>query len=1109
MGSRLLDLGGLSLALLLLGSCAELGDREPDVCGNGITESESLEYCDGQEGCIAPDAAAGACFWSCADDECPDGLVCGMDEVCRLPGFDFEQRDPIGTERVVWVAARDMDADGRDDLVIVEAEDGAEVGNLVVTFSDANGPGAQRWEWPSVTATPDLEDMDGDGLVDLVLLVRGRRNEDNDTGALILQNDGSRGFTAVPAVTALASRPDPFDFQVRPRSDGRTDVAIAGYEGRYAEVETGQPFLSPAIPGKTTLGFNREPLPGNADDCSHPRVVFGQVEDDEATPDEDEGLKLDVYALCPNEDLPDEPGLTHLSVVRVPDPGGFTLRTSWADFEDVNLDGHVDLMTGVRAQIDTCERCIAVAYGVGDGTFHSDRDEIPDSDGDGLFDLAGPHPYAGETIDAEVLARGDVNGDLLEDYLFEDQLALSKLGACQQPGAGECVCGPDRICPGGVQSLRGAFVDLGGQPGLEVVSLSPTGYVGGETVLDVYAVEGSELHPWEIIALPGNPRELAVADYDSDGNDDVAIAFQSTNGPDQLGVLWGGQLPAEITPVSTGLNVPDLFGVANEGVVDTVQWAERLVVLAGLPTEGDPDRTGLLRFLGDADRRIVAPIQTEDRGSAAVRVGQFGTENPELVISNDAYDLERVGIQIDGGRVVTESWGEGPAYGNETYFPDMDMEVLTGDLDGDGIDEVVRLGDVRSEGAYLGFTVSAAAKWVDGEWATSGSRDVEYATAGSAWPDPDPTMVELRDVDGDGSLDIYMVTRLRLPTPEGGGTLDARAPVVLFNDGGGVFGRAQFASDGADPVSGLRTWSFFSDPVDARFNVFMISGDEVQTGVFDGETGEIAFVETFAAPTVALWSASGDFDGDGLADVAVATDAGVVPYFGASAFGEQEELEFVGGYFDPTPEADEVEPPENPAAVIYLNFDGGLFKQGPTNSANNTYFLDDFQGGRQIPSFGIGPRRAEILAKVREHFAPFNVWVTDVRPDVGRYVMAVINPGFPELMGQAATWSVDGCTAKAQDTSQAIVFSHGAAWGEVQGPTQIAVHTSGPVAFSQGLACSEDSRDLSFCGGTAPEATFQDRCITLQQPGACHWHECSQNTQNPFQELLELWGPAE
>lgn len=200
-------LAPLSLALLLA-ACAPLGAVEPG-CGNGVIEPERGETCDSPEASCGQPSGPAACKRLCAqDNDCPFGYACGADGVCRAPTGTLTLAQTVD-HGFLRLTATDLDGDGRADVAGIRTpESDVEGPAIEVLFSQPAGffSPAELGRTPvPVDVLP--ADVDGDGFADLITSAgygldvrRGRPDRDLAPDLLFLQR--GQDFTPTPPLQA-------------------------------------------------------------------------------------------------------------------------------------------------------------------------------------------------------------------------------------------------------------------------------------------------------------------------------------------------------------------------------------------------------------------------------------------------------------------------------------------------------------------------------------------------------------------------------------------------------------------------------------------------------------------------------------------------------------------------------------------------------------------------------------------------------------------------------------------------------------------------------------------------------------------------------------------
>ncbi|MFY0541249.1 Ig-like domain-containing protein [Nannocystis pusilla] len=196
------------------------------------------------------------------------------------------------------------------------------------------------------------------------------------------------------------------------------------------------------------------------------------------------------------------------------------------------------------------------------------------------------------------------------------------------------------------------------------------------------------------------------------------------------------------------------------------------------------------------------------------------------------------------------------------------------------------------------------------------------------------------------------------------------------------------------------------------------------------------------------------------------------------------------------------------ANVFFLNYDGVTLNQGgQDNSATNTTVFNEFATTYQ--PYGAGNKRAASLQAVKSDWAPYDVSITDVRPNGGLYTMCVnlpTNVFGGGVLGVAPLDCNDNMAAN-------IVLAFHSANDQFSAATQ-ATTMSQEIAHAYGLEHVNEPNDIMNPYNAGGDPSFLDNCLTLDgggnpiQCGAQHSQFCGNNQQNSHQELLWLFGSA-
>jgi len=315
-----------------------------------------------------------------------------------------------------------------------------------------------------------------------------------------------------------------------------------------------------------------------------------------------------------------------------------------------------------------------------------------------------------------------------------------------------------------------------------------------------------------------NPRDVAIADFNWDGRDDLAIANQDSN---NVSVLWGfpGAVfaPAFSVPVGSGPVAILAADFSGDGIVD----------LATANTNSGT--VSLARGKGDG---TFYPAPSYSCGSLPKDLDAADVNGDGLLDIVVALDDESASV------VWLQSLGNGslaPAQIAAAGFKA--SSVCVGDIDGlNGLD--IAVGNLTDD------TVTILLGAGDGSFA------VDQNMAAEAGPDA----IRLADLDGDGRLDVLAANT-------------GASSVSVFYSNGEALDAGVQVETGSSPSS-LAVGDVTGDEIDDLI-VVSAPGDVVMTvaGVADGG---------FAAPALlaqglaSVGLALADLDGDFLPDVITA-----------------------------------------------------------------------------------------------------------------------------------------------------------------------------------------------------------------------------------------------
>ncbi len=210
------------------------------------------------------------------------------------------------------------------------------------------------------------------------------------------------------------------------------------------------------------------------------------------------------------------------------------------------------------------------------------------------------------------------------------------------------------------------------------------------------------------------------------------------------------------------------------------------------------------------------------------------------------------------------------------------------------------------------------------------------------------------------------------------------------------------------------------------------------------------------------------------------------------------------GTDDPTTGTDDSGGSTDAALVLYVNFDGADLDAGADDAPANTTQIGEMT--TPLQPFGNGPKRDAVLARVIEHWAPYDVVVTDTAPSRGPYTMAVVTPTNPFGGGVQGISPLDCGDVLPSN----VVFAFGSEAGEANAEA-VANSVSRQVGAAVGLTHVDAPGDVMNAFGSDAPATFTDECAPLSSGDQCATPPapgCGAGTQNSHAYLLDRFGAA-
>mgnify|MGYP005853878357 CR=1 FL=1 len=842
----------LALALAgLLVHCASLDALPAGTCGNGVVDAN--EDCDTfPASCGAPSSGVTACRLTCAPGgpTCPDGWGCSVDGICRQPTGTFEApNDPVsaGVETMI---AGDFDGDGRADLLGSGPRGAANAAKVRVHFFGDGAALADTVSFSAPFTTPRVRDLDGDGRDDFAF---------GAAGIGIMLGRADRSFAPVLFPSFRGEQPKLVPIFVRqtklPPPAGPTSfVALSTLEENGTKLSLLASFGGEEKAYAVAVPAGPEALVG--------KMAWGPVHD---------GLALStcgevVFALS-------APSGSQV-VVASPCTVGAGKARWWSErapivvpvasritggvvLADEDGDGHLDILVATESGV------LAIP---GTGT-----------------DFGAPYQpqYDGQpAFDELPIAAADLNEDGAYDYVMPRGVRLS-----QRLGDGGVLPPLYEYYPVGrtTRWTEAVIGQLNGDGHPDFVAASDE-----QPDLDFVAGTGKSEFTSSTVTTTGHVSRLAAGDFDGDGILDLALVQgQASAGEEELAIAYGRLVGPPEAPRSVGT----LSGVT---LVEATPSEGTAVDNLGIFLERTSAKPGLVDIafallLGSGDRQPLAPLLLG--GSELPRDTPPNVTRdwvPQAVFAGPIVEPTRVdlvavavGYQSRGRRPLPPPhpvglWAAKGTPGTLDFAGAeevLDLEQLAGGFDStesvvvhsamgdvdfppDGLLEAVVFVESRNLGPSLQVI-----------------RGGQSGLVGIPLPGVvvgPQNQVDLLDVDGDGALDVAL-----LSGPRGQTKL-----TVYFGDGKGSFAVPGLALD-VPPIDGA------PDPDTVAIGATQITtGGTAAGGQRLRELAlvtrrrvlrvrlrgrEIAAVETLLSGlTAGTGITAGDFDGDGVEDLAVA-----------------------------------------------------------------------------------------------------------------------------------------------------------------------------------------------------------------------------------------------
>ena len=831
--------------------CGNLPEIRPGECGNRVIEGN--ETCDGfsigEASCRPPDSP-GQCQLDCSARQdgsrpaCPAGFGCSTLNVCRPSSGDYREVPESIPGNAFSLLTGDFDGDRRADIVSLEPTGTLSATKFRVHYFDRDGALAWTHASPMTLVSLAVADV-AQGASDDLVLSTGR------VGVLLGQADRTLISETYPTY-ALA------DANVRIAGSLYHDL-IEDIAPLLALVESNG-VLEVTRPDRTSMRLkSMATLQGRIDDLAGDPALGALFEDKDHYPCLDTALafrgasEVTIHSVCQTDadhvirwrDQAEEHSV-QLSPAAPIERGPL--------LADMDGGSHLDVLIGAADRL-------YVAFGNG-------------------RELSVARPYAATLEVASgagpvakmPLAAGDFNGDHAADLVYPDGFWLSHAGPSRADWHYENLTG------GLITGWSDARIaDLNGNGLPDVIAISDSNL----DIMFFNGTGGDRLHPF-VIPTARPVEHIAVRDLDGDLIND--LVFTQTGAPDE-------QLDVAVA-YGNGTGPP----TAADDHIARVPGVEQIYALEYNDDNSDrpavrrlsPDRRAWPRGqrLGMAQVERRRPRHHAELGRAHLarrryddrwvvrlatrrRADSAGPDRHEALLvatpdrtQTSLWLMPNLRSRRSGPVDLGWSFDPGMVANRELIQGDVSAQVTllmaAGDLDGDGVDELVAAAPDQSDEHCLIFDWRARRGEAD---SLELQLNAPLQLAGSCARG----QLATGDLDGDDHPEIVLMT---------GSAHGPHALFVLWNDGVGGYASDSVSSVASAEVAPQAFALFRSTPT-AAMQIAYATATRVNLWQAKPPPAGPASRELDSPFERATGIVGADVDGDGIADLVVA-DAGRV-----------------------------------------------------------------------------------------------------------------------------------------------------------------------------------------------------------------------------------------
>lgn len=718
------------LALFLLGagvvgaamtsSCDVLEQLPLGACGNHILDPD--EDCDEDSVACGEPGSTTACLYVCDASSsergpgisCPDGLVCGVTDVCAAPSDDFD--DPVSLERgAEGVIVRDFDGDGVADVGI--ARDATR--SLEVLFFSPSLELSAEQSVPVDSSQLAAGYVDGDDILDILV--------GSDAALLSLS-------MTPPDRTLVGAAFTPYTFPgsiarvvaVSARAASAPDLDPSDLLQADAAIEAVLLTLDPSVENLNTSLFLRNPYSGGTPSVASIQPPVRDMADVVAT------LQVALVPRMPGQACAELVILRRdtdsAALLMLCDEVGAPATSSDACNAPPGCVASVDLggpaQAGVSLQLDEDpELELVVLVGAPD----EPPSRVPSSVR--IIERGAPYAFAARSASAAsgeswlealagasggvlapVLSIADLNADGAPDFVRQDGVYLSNR---QAPWVGTTPSYYRAGRPSAEAWTEAASGDFDGNGRLDVVAIDDR----ADSDIDLLLNAGLAYFNPAAAPSSGLKSALSVGDFDGDGADDLALRERTVGAlpmPPPCSVLddivlrFGGD--SGLGVARTIARLPGIEQMASGRLprLDKRDSIADFGVVSRCATDEGPADLRVSVFYGATNEQVAAPYVLADTFEEL-------DPNPDAIVAYvpESFSIsKRAPVTLAVGRRV----GDAPrgavaartvvfaletvdavTYRDQHLLPIADDEAIDasqlraalGDLDGDGEEELV------------------------------------------------------------------------------------------------------------------------------------------------------------------------------------------------------------------------------------------------------------------------------------------------------------------------------------------------------------------------------------------------------------------------------------